>query len=156
MTAAASQTISKLFNNALSGNDSFILMMLSKHSHVIVRECWCCFLRNDVKLIIKEKPERPRPLKQVIFFCVCMCAKKNIYIISRLNLNEHIKIIKKSMSRPLWRTYRNLNHVSLRDKVTLVFFQTLTELVPIHFHCTEKCSVNIAPSISCRVANKKK
>ncbi len=32
LTAAASQTISKCFHNALSGNKCFILIMLSKHS----------------------------------------------------------------------------------------------------------------------------
>ncbi len=38
LTAAASQTVSKRFHNALSGNDRFILIMLSKHSkHPIAR-----------------------------------------------------------------------------------------------------------------------
>ncbi len=31
LTTAASQTVSQLFHNTLSGNDCFVLIMLSKH-----------------------------------------------------------------------------------------------------------------------------
>ncbi len=48
LTAAASHIISKWFHNAFSGNDHFILIMLSKHSHATARGCWYGFLCNDV------------------------------------------------------------------------------------------------------------